>query len=85
MANKPKPLIVLCDGTWAGREANTRTNIYLLAKMVGIDIDSPNDTDIHVLDRSAWYMHGVGLGSTFLEYVYPQSTLQRWPMIPKMI
>ncbi|KAH7176241.1 hypothetical protein EDB81DRAFT_940196 [Dactylonectria macrodidyma] len=76
MANYPKPLIVLCDGTWAGRETNTRTNIYFLAKMVGIDIDNPTDTDIHVLDGSAWYMHGVGLGSTFLDYVFNGLTAQ---------
>ncbi|KAF7556065.1 hypothetical protein G7Z17_g1684 [Cylindrodendrum hubeiense] len=66
MVGTPRPLIVLCDGTWAGREANTRTNIYLLAKLVGIAIDNPNDTDVHVLDDSAWYTHGVGLGSTYV-------------------
>lgn len=72
MVGTPRPLIILCDGTWAGREANTKTNFYLLARMVGIDIDNPTDTDIHVLDDLAWYIHGVGLGSTFLECVYPQ-------------
>ncbi|KAM6514375.1 hypothetical protein FALCPG4_015524 [Fusarium falciforme] len=76
MASKPRPLVILCDGTWAGRETDTRTNIYLLARMVGIDIENPTDTDIHVLDDSAWYIHGVGLGSTFLDYVFNGITAQ---------
>ncbi|RAH47761.1 T6SS phospholipase effector Tle1-like catalytic domain-containing protein [Aspergillus brunneoviolaceus CBS 621.78] len=33
-----KPLILLCDGTWCGRETNTRTNIHKLAEMVGVSI-----------------------------------------------
>jgi hypothetical protein len=37
--------------------------------MAGIHIDDVNDTDIHHLGNKAWYIHGVGLGSTFLEYV----------------
>lgn len=65
----PRPLIILADGSWCGREADTRSNIYLLARMVGIDIDDVNDTDIHPKGSKAWYIHGVGLGSTFLEYV----------------
>ena len=62
-----QPIIILCDGTWCGREADTRSNIYYLAKMVGIRIDDPTDTDMHELNGKAWYIHGVGLGSTFLE------------------
>lgn len=61
------PLILFSDGTWCGRETNTRTNIYHLAKLVGIAIDDPTDTDVHVENGRAWYMHGVGLGKTFLE------------------
>lgn len=68
-AAEPGPLIILADGSWCGREADTRSNIYLLAKMVGIGIDDVNDTDIHRLGNKAWYIHGVGLGSTFLECV----------------
>lgn len=64
-----KPLIVLCDGTWCGRETNTKSNIYMLARMVGIQINDPTDTGEHELQGKAWYKHGVGLGSTFLEYV----------------
>lgn len=69
MSGTPRPLIILCDGTWAGREANTKTNIYLLAKIVGINMDNPTVKDVHVLGDLAWYIHGVGLGSTFLECV----------------
>jgi len=66
---RSKPLILLSDGTWCGREANTQTNIFKLAEMVGVPIADLNDTDVHVLAGKAWYMHGVGLGSTFIEYV----------------
>jgi hypothetical protein len=37
--------------------------------MMGIPIADPTDTDEHIIDGRAWYTHGVGLGSTFLEYV----------------
>jgi hypothetical protein len=66
---EPKPLILLGDGSWCGREADTKSNIYLLARMIGIDMENITDTDVHVMDDKAWYIHGVGLGSTFLEYV----------------
>lgn len=68
-AEKPiKPLILLCDGTWCGREANTKTNIYKLARLIGGE--DPNDSDDQdIIPGRACYVHGVGLGSTFLEYV----------------
>ncbi|ODA84221.1 hypothetical protein RJ55_02739 [Drechmeria coniospora] len=65
--SQAKPLVILCDGTWCGRETDTKTNLYLLARMVGIYIDDSTDTRPHVLDGRAWYMHGVGLGSTFMD------------------
>lgn len=68
-AAEPRPLIIFGDGSWCGRETDTRSNIYLLAKIVGIEIDDVNDKDIHRLGSKAWYIHGVGLGSTFLECV----------------
>ncbi|KAH9203925.1 hypothetical protein DL95DRAFT_471947 [Leptodontidium sp. 2 PMI_412] len=79
-----KPLVLLCDGTWCGREAGTKTNIYLLAKMIGIPIDNPNDLDEHFFPspgqpdngKRARYIHGVGLGSTFLDYVFNAITAQ---------
>ncbi|OAA48400.1 hypothetical protein NOR_01650 [Metarhizium rileyi] len=72
----PRPLIIFCDGTWCGRETNTQSNIYQLARIVGVDIDDPTDTDSHCLDDKAWYMHGVGLGSTFIDYVFDGVTGQ---------
>jgi hypothetical protein len=72
----PRPLIILADGSWCGREADTRSNIYLLAKMVGIDIDKVKVPDIHREGNKAWYIHGVGLGSTFLDYVFNGITAQ---------
>lgn len=77
-----KPLILLCDGTWYGREASTRTNIYELADMVGIPIGDATDTDEHFIPqpdprgRKGRYIHGVGLGSTFLNYVFNGITAQ---------
>ncbi|KAI5203711.1 hypothetical protein E4T39_04026 [Aureobasidium subglaciale] len=35
-----KRLVVFCDGTWCGPEHGTRTNIQLLAEMIGIDMDT---------------------------------------------
>ena len=64
---KTRPLVIFCDGTWCGRETDTKSNIYVLAKIVGIKIDDPTDTDVHSLEDKAWYMHGVGLGSTFIK------------------
>ncbi|KAH6887047.1 hypothetical protein B0T10DRAFT_515996 [Thelonectria olida] len=75
-AAEPRPLILLGDGSWCGRETDTKSNIYLLAKMVGIDIDNVNDTDVHDMGDRAWYIHGVGLGSTFLDYVFNGITAQ---------
>ena len=70
------PIVVLCDGTWCGRETGTQTNIYRLAKLFGIDCNSditnpesiapaPGQPNVH-----AQYQHGVGLGSTFFDYLF---------------
>ncbi|KAK5657619.1 hypothetical protein OQA88_2691 [Cercophora sp. LCS_1] len=83
----PRPRIVLlCDGTWCGRETGTRTNIYHLAQLFGVDIDDPNSTaaqcrrpnplappdrQIHVR-----YRNGVGLGSSFIDYLFNGVTAQ---------
>ncbi|PWY82126.1 hypothetical protein BO70DRAFT_405346 [Aspergillus heteromorphus CBS 117.55] len=64
-----KPLIILCDGTWCGRETNTRTNIYKLAEMVGVNS----------LDKleGVRYAEGVGLGSSFADsYIFNGVTAQ---------
>jgi hypothetical protein len=62
-------IILLFDGTWCGRETSTQTNVYRLAKMVWWNVDlPPTDTDEHVNPQdNARYIHGVGLGSTFME------------------
>ncbi|KAH6676321.1 hypothetical protein B0J14DRAFT_625667 [Halenospora varia] len=83
-SNMLKPLILLCDGTWCGRETSTRTNIYRLADMIGIPITNPNSTDEYFMDelspsgktRKGRYIHGVGLNSTFLDYVFNAITAQ---------
>jgi hypothetical protein len=80
-----KPLILLCDGTWCGRETSTETNIYALAKMVGIDFNASvgnikDDTHFMPKDvakgKKGLYIHGVGLGSTFLDYIFNGITAQ---------
>ncbi|KAL6411730.1 hypothetical protein AUP68_04104 [Ilyonectria robusta] len=69
-AREPRnKLILLCDGTWCGKEAGTETNIHLLAKMVGIDVDS----ELSIRNTNpvkARYADGVGLGSTFLHNLF---------------
>jgi hypothetical protein len=79
MAEAPK-LVVLCDHTWCGRETNTDTNVQYLAKMIGIDMTSDTGPDnIHTLGArgdsvQAFYADGVGLGSTFLDYLVNGAT-----------
>ncbi|KAJ6079218.1 hypothetical protein N7467_008971 [Penicillium canescens] len=70
-----KPLILLCDGTWCGRETNTKTNIYKLARLMDIEI-GPNDTDEDIIPGRARYIHGVGIGKSFMDYVFDAITAQ---------
>ncbi|PYH45905.1 T6SS phospholipase effector Tle1-like catalytic domain-containing protein [Aspergillus saccharolyticus JOP 1030-1] len=60
-----KPLVILCDGTWCGRETNTRSNIYKLAELFGVRIAS----DIRA-PEGVLYLEGVGIGSSFLDYLF---------------
>ena len=79
-------IVLLCDGSWCGRETGTRTNIYLLAKLMGVDIDDPNTTEERCRlpdlmappDRRvhARYRHSVGLGGSFLDYLFNGATAQ---------
>lgn len=64
-------VIVLCDGTWCGRETNTKSNIHFLAKMIGVNLcrnpavyASPTE-NVH-----ARYFDGVGLGGDFISYLW---------------
>ncbi|KAH7355643.1 hypothetical protein BKA66DRAFT_446475 [Pyrenochaeta sp. MPI-SDFR-AT-0127] len=64
-------VIVLCDGTWCGRETKTKSNIHFLAKMIGINLLEKTATkasssgDVH-----ARYFDGVGLGGDFMSYLW---------------
>ncbi|KAG0320093.1 hypothetical protein BG000_003693 [Podila horticola] len=80
-ATPKKKLIVLCDGTWCGSETNTRSNIYLLAEMIGIDMtrqEPDKAAPIELGDSKpgvkACYFPGGGLGRTFLDYLFDGST-----------
>jgi len=78
------PIIILCDGTWCGRETGTQTNIYRLAELFGINFSSSDVTDAQVTTPGppvqpnvhARYRHGVGVGSTFLDYLFNGVTAQ---------
>ncbi|KAF9948769.1 hypothetical protein BGZ70_002056 [Mortierella alpina] len=70
-------LIVLVDGTWCGSETNTESNIFRLAKMIGIDMTQQNPTKAEPIPYQnttrrikACYFPGAGLGGTFLEYLF---------------
>ncbi|KAF9309874.1 hypothetical protein BG003_009195 [Podila horticola] len=74
---KRQKLIVLCDGTWCGPETNTKSNISLLAKMIGIPMDKADPTtaepipyEDYARGLQACYFPGSGVGGTFLEYLY---------------
>jgi hypothetical protein len=70
-----RKVIVLCDGTWCGRETKTKSNINYLARMIGIDLEhgsseyhseqQQNGTEIH-----AKYFDGSGLGGDFWRYLW---------------
>ncbi len=77
-------IVVLCDGTWCGRETATQTNIYRLAQLFRVPITNLDSTDTYVrlanpadpADRRvvARYRHGVGLGGGFLDYLFDGAT-----------
>jgi hypothetical protein len=81
--DRPNRLVILCDGTWCGRETGTTTNISLLATALGIDQDaavndatpSPNSY-VYPDGRklNACYFPGAGLGGTFLTYMFNGAT-----------
>jgi len=83
-----KRLVIFCDGTWVGRETSVagapRSNIRMLADMVGeVAFHNSNPAEkpamVHPIktqsaDVIAGYQEGVGLGSTFLEYIWDGAT-----------
>ncbi|KAF9322567.1 hypothetical protein BG006_002287 [Podila minutissima] len=80
MKTAAKRVVVLCDGTWAGSETRTETNIFLLAKMMGLDrecyLNSTPGDPIPFAARgiNGCYFPGAGLGGTFLEYILNGAT-----------
>ncbi|KAK4126831.1 hypothetical protein N657DRAFT_640699 [Parathielavia appendiculata] len=77
-------IIVLCDGTWCGRETGTQTNIYRLARLFQVPISDLNSTHEYIRHPDpavpansqvvARYRHGVGLGGSFLDYLFNGAT-----------
>jgi len=80
--SRKKRIVLLCDGTWCGRETGTETNIYRLARLFDVQIDSPDTTGACFRPYSdpslppahqplnIRYRHGVGLGSSFCDYLF---------------
>ncbi|KAH7112586.1 hypothetical protein B0J11DRAFT_446805 [Dendryphion nanum] len=64
-------VIVLCDGTWCGRETNTKSNIYFLAKMIGVNfLRNPAVYESSSGNIHARYFDGVGLDGDFMSYIW---------------
>ena len=73
-------LVILCDGTWCGRETGTETNISLLASAIGIpNSKAPTDQEPRTFSNPDRHLHasyfaGCGLGGTFLSYLFDGAT-----------
>ncbi|EXK83417.1 hypothetical protein FOQG_12279 [Fusarium oxysporum f. sp. raphani 54005] len=66
-------LIVLCDGMWCGRKTKTETNIYMLARLMGIPVDRGEDSRDDD-GFQARYFDGPGLGNAALDQISTGST-----------
>ncbi|KAI4850921.1 hypothetical protein E4T44_02457 [Aureobasidium sp. EXF-8845] len=65
----PEKLVIFCDGTWCGPEHGTRTNIQLLAEMVGIDMEtSRGSREIIDASRQLRARYFNGLNCNYLTY-----------------
>ncbi|KAK4032303.1 hypothetical protein C8A01DRAFT_50880 [Parachaetomium inaequale] len=64
-------VIVLCDGTWCGRQTNTKSNVNFLARMIGVDLER-GATEYHSEEHDihAKYFDGVGLGGDLMKYLW---------------
>ncbi|KAF2009695.1 hypothetical protein BU24DRAFT_358398, partial [Aaosphaeria arxii CBS 175.79] len=76
-------LVIFCDGTWCGRETGTRSNIRILADLLGVIDFSVNPPGkpalVHPIitpqtNVIAGYQEGVGLNKSFLEYLWDGAT-----------
>ncbi|KAF2190659.1 hypothetical protein K469DRAFT_747105 [Zopfia rhizophila CBS 207.26] len=64
-------VIVLCDGTWCGRETNTKSNIHFLAKMIGVDLRrNPAEYTSSTGNVCARYFDRVGLGWDIMSHLW---------------
>lgn len=62
---------MLCDGTWLGRDTNTRSNIHVLARIIGIDMaGTPAEHTASQSNIRARYFDGVGLDGGFFNYIW---------------
>ena len=71
----PQRVIVLCDGTWCGRETGTQSNIWKLAEAFGINLSGGNNDTVNArLNFRARYFQGSGTGKPFLYYLFDGAT-----------
>jgi hypothetical protein len=75
---RPNKLVILCDGTWCGKETKTKSNIHLLAQKFG-DMGEINEGDrfhdlINTRGLKARYFTGLGLGGAFQNYIFDGAT-----------
>jgi hypothetical protein len=67
-------LVIFCDGTWCDPEHGTRTNVQLLAEMVGIDMDtSKGSREIKDTSRQLRAKYFNGLKCNYLTYGFGAS------------
>lgn len=65
-----KKIIVLCDGTWCGENTKTETNIKLIANIFsGNKYINDNEFINENGNIVGKYFEGIGLGTTFEEYI----------------
>ncbi|KAH0548672.1 hypothetical protein GP486_007784 [Trichoglossum hirsutum] len=76
--SRPNKLVILCDGTWCGKETKTKSNIHLLAQKFG-DMGDINEGDrfhdlVSTRGLKARYFTGLGLGGAFQNYIFDGAT-----------
>lgn len=70
----PQKLVIFCDGTWCGPEHGTRTNIQLLAEMVGIDMNTTKSSrELIDASRRLRTKYFSGISCNYLTYGFGAS------------
>lgn len=69
---KISTLVVLCDDTWCGSKTRPGTNMYILARLIGIDVGCGKDS-LEKDGCQARYFDGPGLGNNFLDRLFSGS------------